>query len=37
MKPHSLVMQGFPDSVTNDYLPFQIWDSLQVMFQSFFS
>ena len=23
-------LQGFPSSVTPDYVPFQIWDSLQV-------
>lgn len=34
-------MQGFPGSVTPDYVPFQIWDSLQVanplFFESFHS
>ena len=23
-------MQGFPSSVTPDYVPFQVWDLLQV-------
>lgn len=27
-------MQGFPSSVTADYVPFQIWDSLQVTITS---
>ncbi|CAA6667359.1 unnamed protein product [Spirodela intermedia] len=25
----AFIPEGFPDSVTSDYLPFQIWDSLQ--------
>lgn len=35
------LVQGFPGSVTPDYVPFQIWDSLQVVnpssFESFHS
>lgn len=26
----SFLLQGFPSSVTPDYVPFQVWDSLQV-------
>lgn len=28
---HFFSLQGFPSSVTPDYVPFQIWDSLQVI------
>lgn len=26
----SIYLQGYPTSVTPDYFPFQVWDSLQV-------